>query len=217
MINNPAWKLTTLKFEKICSECGVIMLTGAEVFSNLGGDSFICSTHTSMLEELESDVNEVVDNLFGKKRSRFMRIVLSSSVIAVIGVIVFLSLELPGAYKAENWDLAWVGFDCGLLATLMITLWAVLKHRQIGIISSAMAGLLLIVDSWFDVATSQGGRDFLVALATAIFLQLPFAFVLFKFSQNMMRRSMDSTYQHAGIPSPDFSLFKAPLTIPKNK
>lgn len=133
-------------------------------------------------------IKKIQDEFIEQTHSRLITFVLTSSVFGILGMIIFLSIDLPYSYRATNWDLAWVGFDCGLLAVIVVTLWALFHHKQLAIITSSVAGTILIIDSWFDVATSQGGRDFYVSLCTALFLELPFAFVLFSFSHRLLKQ-----------------------------
>ncbi len=32
----------------------------------------------------------------------------------LIGWMIYLVFSLPNSYRARHWDLAWVGFDCGM-------------------------------------------------------------------------------------------------------
>ena len=137
------------------------------------------------------NLKKIQDEFIEEKHSRWMPFVLFSAVFGIVGMIIFLSLDLPYSYRATHWDLAWVGFDCALLGVIMVTLWALFHHKQLAIITSSIAGTILVIDSWFDVATSQGGRDFYVSLSTALFLELPFAFVLFSFSRRLLKQITD--------------------------
>ena len=219
------WRIFTPIGEAICTECYATIPAGTESIINLDGH-VVCLKHAisayekslilepdSLAEAVEEETEEVIEKILGKKHSRFMEFVLACSLFGVIGVIIFLSIDLPSSYVAKNWDIAWVGFDSGLLVTLALTLWAVWKQRQVSIISSAICGSILIIDSWFDVATSHGGRDFYSALATAVFLQVPFALVLFRFSRNVMHRSLANSYAKVGMVAPKTSFFKTPLKI----
>ena len=137
------------------------------------------------------NLEKIQDEFTRETHSRWMAFVLTSSVFGVLGMIIFLSIDLPYSYRATNWDLAWVGFDCALLVVIMVTIWALFHHKHLAIMTSSAAGTILIIDSWFDVATSQGGRDFYISLATAVFLELPFAFVLFSFSRRLLKQVTD--------------------------
>jgi len=222
--DSPNWILYALEVNIACKECDIPLLAGAQVLKNSNGD-MVCLNHAILnykpsfgkeaySDAIEEETDHIISKIIGKKHSRFMEFVLLCSLFGVMGMIIFLSIDLPTSYTTKNWDTAWVGFDFGLLVTLALTLWAIWKERQIAIISSAICGSILIIDSWFDVATSNGGRDLYSALATAAFLQIPFALVLFRFSRNVMHRSLEDSYEKVGMIAPKISFFKTPLKIP---
>jgi len=145
-----------------------------------------------------------------------MALVTGFSSVVLIGWIIYLIFDLPTSYHAQNWDLAWVGFDIGMVSCLLMTSWAMWKQRQISIPGAMVSSTFLIIDSWFDVITSQGGEDFTVALASAFLVQLPAAYLLFRFSRKAIKRSLLNAHRHAGIEITSISLFKTPLTIFKD-
>ena len=139
-------------------------------------------------------------------------LLLTASLI-LSGWILYLVIALPTSYRASHWDLAWVGFDIGMLATLLTTSWALWKKRQVAIPGAMVSATLLIVDSWFDVVTSNVGNDFKIALATAVLVELPAAVLLFRFSRRAVRRSIQNAHDRAGKTMITASLWKTPLTI----
>ena len=139
-------------------------------------------------------------------------LLLAASLI-LSGWILYLVIALPASYRASHWDLAWVGFDIGMLATLLTTSWALWKKRQVAIPGAMVSATLLMVDSWFDVVTSNSGNDFKFALATAVLIELPAAILLFKFSRRAVRRSIQNAHDRAGKIMTTASLWKTPLTI----
>lgn len=130
--------------------------------------------------------SRIRDELLGYRHSRRIALVLIVASLTISGIIIFLSIDLPYTYRATNWNLAWAGFDVLLLLTILLTLWALFNHKQIAIIASSMAGTILVIDTWFDIITSQPGRDFYVALATGLLLEMPFALTLFWFSKKLL-------------------------------
>lgn len=139
-------------------------------------------------------------------------LLLAASLI-LSGWILYLVIALPASYRASHWDLAWVGFDIGMLATLLTTSWALWKKRQVAIPGAMVSATLLIVDSWFDVVTSNAGNDFKFALATAVLVELPAAVLLFKFSRRAVRKSIENAHAQAGRQVASTSLWKTPLMI----
>ena len=226
------WVPTVLIKPTRCAECSCDIVAGNLILLSKVNEKVVCMDHAILeyesylktqknlnsIERITEEIigketNETIEKIIGKKPSRFMEFVLACSLFSVIIVIIFLSIDLPSSYTTKNWDIAWVGFDLGLLFTLALTLWAIWKQRQVSIISSAICGAILIIDSWFDVATSNGGRDLYSAIATAVFLQVPFALLLFRFSKNVMHRSLENSYNKVGMVAPKTSFFKTPLNI----
>ncbi len=138
-------------------------------------------------------------------------IILASSVLTAW--IFYLIFALPTTYRAENWDVAWIGFDIAMLICLVATAWAILKRRQLAIPGAMVSATFLVIDSWFDVITSQAGLDFKFALASALFVEIPSAIFLFGFGRRAMRQSLLNAHRHAGIEAVTVSLFKTRLTI----
>ena len=138
-------------------------------------------------------------------------IVLASLVLA--GWIFYLIIALPASYRAENWDVAWIGFDIAMLVCLATTAWAILKRRQLAIPGAMVSATFLVIDSWFDVITSQAGLDFKFALASALFVEIPSAIFLFGFGRRAIRNSLLNAHRHAGIEVVTVSLFKTRLMI----
>lgn len=147
------------------------------------------------------------------KRLRLTALLVALSTILLIGWIAYLIIDLPASYRAEHWDVAWVGFDIGMVICLATTSWAMWKRRQVAIPGSMISATFLVIDSWFDVVTSQGGEDLKFAIASALIIELPSAFVLLRFSRQAIKRSIQSAHSHAGIEPTTLSLFKTNLTI----
>jgi hypothetical protein len=66
----------------------------------------------------------------------------------------YLTFTLPSRHLTTNYDIAWVGFDVAL---------------------AAVTGTMLLCDAWFDIVTSQGGREVIEASLEAAFGELPLA------------------------------------------
>jgi hypothetical protein len=88
---------------------------------------------------------------------------------------VLLAETLPRRNLSRHWDVAWVGFDVGLLVTLALTAWCAYR-RSLWVGSAATAAAtLLICDAWFDVVTARRGRELATAVTEAVFVELPLA------------------------------------------
>jgi hypothetical protein len=94
--------------------------------------------------------------------------------VITVGWTGYLAASLPHHVQTGHYRLAWVGFDCGLVALLLTTaLLAWHGHRWTGLAATA-TGTVLVVDAWFDVATSPG-PDVVGAVVSAVAVELPLA------------------------------------------
>ena len=107
-----------------------------------------------------------------------------------------LSMSLPQTYVLTDWNGAWVGFDVLLMALLATT--GVLTRRQHRLHPHAAfaSAAFLVADAWFDVTTS-GGRDAVVAFASAVLVELPLAALLVRHAS----RSTSESARPAIVPA----------------
>jgi hypothetical protein len=89
--------------------------------------------------------------------------------------IIFLAMSLPRRAEAANYRLAWVGFDVGILGVLTALGWLAYRRSTWTEMLAACAATLLVVDAWFDVITAPHPPERLLALASALIFELPFA------------------------------------------
>lgn len=135
------------------------------------------------------------------------------AILALSGWIAYLEIALPSSYHAHNWNLAWAGFDFGMLIGLSITGWALWKKRQLAIPGAAVSSTFLVIDSWFDVITANSRSDELWAILSALFVQIPLALLLATFSRRAMKRSILNANLRAGIKLENVSMRKTPLAL----
>ena len=132
--------------------------------------------------------------------------------VGLIAWLIYLSVSLPNSYRANHWNLAWVGFDVAMVLALLLTSWAIWKRRQIAIPAALVSATFLVIDSWFDVVTSNPGWDLRLAILLAI-LSCTLALFLFRFSRRAIRRSLRNAYLRAGRELMSESLWRTPLMI----
>ena len=101
--------------------------------------------------------------------------------LAGIGLVpwtVYLVLTLPGRHlQTGYYDVAWGGFDVGL-AALFVTTGIGLLRRKLWVQSTATAAAtMLVCDAWFDVLSSEPGRERLLAILLAVAAEMPTAIV----------------------------------------
>src|SRR5262245_7631507 len=98
-----------------------------------------------------------------------------TAVAAFLGWIAVLASTLPTRYVASHWDVAWVGLDVMLLASLVTAGWAVAKHRSSAGHALMVSAAILLCDAWFDVTTASGAAATLVSVGFAAGVELPAA------------------------------------------
>jgi hypothetical protein len=107
----------------------------------------------------------------------------------LVGWIVVLTLTLHRQYTATHWRFAWVGFDIVLLAAFAVTGWGFWRGRQMVIGCLLVTGTLLCCDAWFDVILDLGTRGIWQSLASAVFIELPLAYIMFRAGRHLIRLS----------------------------
>jgi hypothetical protein len=111
-----------------------------------------------------------------------------AGLLSVLGVgllpwTLWLGLSLPSRKLAEHWDLAWVGFDLVLAASLLGTALALVRRSPLLSSFAAGTGALLVSDAWFDVVTASTSRERWFAIGLAVAAELPLAGICFALSR----------------------------------
>ena len=107
-----------------------------------------------------------------------LRRILTTAALLEILWTAYIGLQLPRRYVAHHWALAWVGIDIAQVAMLLLSAWALWKHRAILTFFATAAATLLVVDAWFDVTTAQRG-DFFQSSLSALLVEIPSSIVLY--------------------------------------
>ena len=128
------------------------------------------------------------------------------------GWIVVLAVTLPHRFDVHHWRGVWVGFDIFLLAVLIATAWAAWRERQVLILLLMILGTMLCCDAWFDVGTAdRGNGGFGVSLFTAIFAELPLAFIAFNGARRLLRATVQQGLDNQPAGRPRHLLRGTPL------
>jgi hypothetical protein len=144
-------------------------------------------------------------------RRRLSLLLFMGSCVVLAAWIAVLMLTLPKHYTADHWRGAWVGFDLALLAAFAGTAWAAWRERQVLIILLTVTGTLLCCDAWFDVILDLGTRNIWMSVASAVFAELPLAFMMFTAARRLVRISVGVVMQLEGITADVPSLWRIPL------
>lgn len=84
--------------------------------------------------------------------------------VLLVPWIFSLAADLPSRHLAHHWDAVWVGFDAVMLIAEVLTVVFIIKQSVLVVMSATALATLFIVDAWFDILTSQPGREQRLAL-----------------------------------------------------
>ena len=165
------------------------------------------------LARLLSSIDEphVLRDNRARWRRRVALLLSMGSCVVLAAWIAVLMLTLPKHYTAGHWRGAWVGFDFALLGAFAATAWAAWRERQALIILLTVTGTLLCCDAWFDVILDLGTRNIWESVASAVFAELPLAFIMFTAARRLVRMSVGVVMQLEGITAEVPPLWKIPL------
>ena len=125
------------------------------------------------------------------RRERRLALLVSAACCVVLaGWIVLLAATLPHRFDAHHWRAVWVNFDVFLLAAFAATAWAIWRQRQVLILLLVIIGTMLVCDAWFDVGTSLATSGFTISLLSAVFAELPLAFLAFAGARRLLRATV---------------------------
>jgi hypothetical protein len=124
--------------------------------------------------------------------SKWLFVALLSAVVILIPWTVYIAITLPDNFNVHYWSIAWVGFDIALILILGFAAWAAYFQRQIFIAAAIVAATLLICDAWFDVVTSLGTKDEVLAIAFALLIELPIAAFFILLVRRIMKRTLQA-------------------------
>lgn len=101
--------------------------------------------------------------------------------------VVELWLTLPYRDVSAHYRLAWAGFDAMLAFVLARTGWLAWRGRDHVELPAVSAATLLVVDMWFDIVTSSTAKDRLLAVASALLVEIPLAALCLWIARNAER------------------------------
>jgi len=147
------------------------------------------------LDELVPESDEVGNRVLpdDTRLVRWAAPVFLGCAVILLPWIVIAAVTLPSHQLSQNYDVAWAGYDVGLLLGLVATALCALRRSRWLTIAASATGALLLADSWFDVLTSPGGWDLVEAAAMALLAELPLSalcFWLASHSQDLAERRL---------------------------
>jgi hypothetical protein len=157
---------------------------GPEAVDLAAADPTASLAATGVAEELPSGspvdaLTAALGDLPAKQQLPLPRWLAPLAVCCVVGIvpwIVFLAMTLPSQANADDYDIAWVGFDSAMALVLGTLAYCAIRRKPATELIAAVAATMLVVDAWFDVVTSEG-RNLMLAILTATFGELPLAII----------------------------------------
>ncbi len=131
------------------------------------------------------------------REQRLVLLISAGCCVILAGWIMVLAATLPHHFNAHHWRALWVNFDVLLLAAFAATAWATWRKRQVLILLLMLTGTMLCCDAWFDVGTSLATSGMWISIASAIFAELPLAFLAFAGARRLLKATVE-----AGLPAP---------------
>ncbi len=148
----------------------------------------------SLLAELDEPathpVNPYLYDPALRRERRLTLVLLAGCCVILAGWIVGLAATLPHHFDAQHWRGVWVYFDVLLFAAFAATAWAIWRERQILIVLLVLVGTMLCCDAWFDVGTSLATSGIWISLLSAVFAELPLAFLAFAGARQLLRATV---------------------------
>jgi hypothetical protein len=129
------------------------------------------------------------------RHRRLALFVAAACCVILAGWIVVLAATLPRHFDAHHWRGVWVIFDFFLFAAFLATAWAIWRERQVLILLLAGIGTMLCCDAWFDVGTSLATSGLWISLLTAVFAELPLAFLAFVGARRLLRATVEASFR----------------------
>jgi len=102
--------------------------------------------------------------------------------------IIYLGISLPTRHLSSHWDLSWVGLDIAIVTLLMLNAYYSYKESKWLVMTATATTTALIIDGWFDIASARPGKDFAIALAMALLIELPLAIITFRIALKLVKR-----------------------------
>jgi len=132
-------------------------------------------------------------------------------VVLLIPWITVLATTLPDHHSAQQWRLAWSGFDVALTVAFAFAAVAGWRRRQIVITALTVLGVLLLCDAWFDLTLSWGTSDQAGSVLTALVAEVPVAIVAFALGHRLLRETVHYVWHLEGREHPVPPLRRIPI------
>ncbi|MDQ6938332.1 MAG: hypothetical protein M3140_11600 [Actinomycetota bacterium] len=145
--------------------------------------------HERALRDAEraTRIPPVATPLPGLPLPRWFAALVALAATGLIPWIVYLAVDLPEESRVANYDVGWIGFDVAMFAVLVaVTVTAVRRTVWVEPLAT-IAATMLVIDAWFDVVSAPTSADRLLAVASAVVVELPLALICAWVAQNTER------------------------------
>jgi hypothetical protein len=153
------------------------------------------------------------DVLLSRARRRVGLAMSVGGVVFLIPWIAELATTLPDHHSAQQWRLAWSGFDVALTAAFAFAAFAGWRRRQITITALTVLGVLLLCDAWFDLTLSWGTSEQTASILTGILLEIPVAILAFTLAHRLLRETVHYLWHLEGRGHPVPPLRTLPIVF----
>ena len=86
---------------------------------------------------------------------------------ALVPWTIGIATLLPRTATARHWNIVWAGLDVAIIAGLASTSWLARRGDRRVAPAAVATATLMCADAWFDLCTSDAGRPFATACASA--------------------------------------------------
>ena len=118
---------------------------------------------------------------------RWFAVLITVCAVGLVPWIVYLAFALPSQRRAAHYDVAWVGYDIAMFASLAALAVAAVRRSTWTEPLATFAATLLIADAWFDIVTADNRMRRMGAVASAALIELPLAAVCAWIAHNTER------------------------------
>ncbi len=152
------------------------------------------------------------DDIVVSRTRRLVGLALTvGGVVLLIPWIAVLSTTLPDHHSAQQWRLAWSGFDVALTLAFAFTAFAGWRRRQIAITALTVLGVLLVCDAWFDITLSWGTSEQTGSILTAALAELPVAILAYWLAHRLLKETVHYVWHLEGNEHPVPPLYRLPM------
>ena len=109
---------------------------------------------------------------------RLLLVFLCGAAVFLVPWTVYLGYTLPTTFDTGQWNVAWVGFDTGLVCCFAAAAWLGWRRHRAAVPMLAATAALLCCDAWFDVMLDWASPDRWTSVAMALGAELPIAGLL---------------------------------------